>query len=103
MRSEPPNSDSTLFLGVPLCGLVYRWGINVSETFAASIVRQVTPNAEQEFLQKYRYLTTNLHSDKCQNTAGLICALVSDLPTTNRKFVISNFRREVDENFTLLG
>ena len=56
MRSEPHNSDSTLFWGVPPYVLVYRWGINVSETFAASVVREVALKAEQEVLQKCRYL-----------------------------------------------
>jgi hypothetical protein len=56
MRSEPHNSDSILFLGVPPYGLVYRWRTNVSETFVGSIVREVTLKAEQEVLQPYRYL-----------------------------------------------
>jgi len=103
MRSEPPNSDSTLFLGVLPYVLVCRWGINVSKTFAASIVREVTLKAEQEVLQNAGTLSTNLHSDKCQNTVGLICGLLSNLSKTNREFVILSFRCEVDENCSLLG
>ena len=56
MWFESHNSDSTVYWAVPPYGLVYRWGLNVSETFAASIVRDVTLKAEQEVLQKYRNL-----------------------------------------------
>jgi hypothetical protein len=55
MRSGPHNNDGTLFWGVPPYGLVYRWGINVSETFAASIFREVTLEAEQEVVQQHWY------------------------------------------------
>ena len=77
------------------------------QTFRRRLLPPLSGKLHWKQSRKFYYhigtLSTNLHSDKCQNTVGMICSLVSDLPTKSIKFVISSFRREVNENCALMG